>query len=70
MEKDFEYYLENKNTLVKRFGKGFLIIQNKSVIEKVANFMEAVKFIEHKKGDFLVQEVALEKDGQTALFSN
>lgn len=67
LEKDFAYYLQNKNTLVDRFGKGFLIIQNQNILKSFPDLHNAIQFAESNKGHFLIQEVSDKNDGQTAL---
>ena len=69
MEKDFEYYLNNKKALKQKFGKSFVIIQNQNILNSLPSFKEAIQFLKAKKGDFLIQEINEKADSQTAVFS-
>ncbi len=69
MEKDFEYYLKNKNKLKNKFGVAFIIIQNQKILHSKPSFKEAVQFLNKKKGAFLIQEINEKADSQTTVLS-
>lgn len=69
LEKDFEYYLKNKNKLKNEFGLAFVIIQNQKILHSKPSFKEAVKFLDKKKGAFLIQEINEDADSQTTVLS-
>ena len=69
VEKDFEYYLNNKSELSKSFGESFVIIQNQNILRSLPSFKEAMNFVVSQKGNFLIQELNDKADAQTAMFS-
>lgn len=69
LEKDFEYYLDNQNELKKEFNGSFVIIQNQNILGALPTIKDVYKFLDSKKGAFLIQEVNEEPDAQTALLS-
>jgi hypothetical protein len=69
LEKNFTYYLNNKKNLEEKFGCSFVVIQNQKIIDSLPSFKDALRFLDSKKGDFLVQEINTKDDSQTAIFS-
>jgi len=69
LQKNFEYYLNNRKELNKRFGSSFVIIQDQKILDSLPSFKDAIQFLNTKKGDFLIQEINENTDSQTALFS-
>jgi len=69
VEKDFEYYLNNKSELSKKFGDSFVIIQNQNILRSLPSFKEAMNYVVSQKGNFLIQELNDKADAQTAMFS-
>ena len=58
LEKEFNYYLEHQDELVKQYNGKFIVIKDCSVIGAYDSEMEAVTKTteEHKLGTFLVQK--------------
>lgn len=69
MQKDFEYYLNNKKELKQKFGNSFVVIQDQNILNSLPSFKEAIQFLNTKKGNFLIQEINENADSQTAVFS-
>ncbi|MDD5351132.1 MAG: DUF5678 domain-containing protein [Chthoniobacteraceae bacterium] len=70
LESEFEYYLANQQSLVRRFKGRYIVIKDQKVIGDYANPIEAIETTQksHKLGTFLVQEVEPGKDNYTQVF--
>lgn len=57
LEKEFEYYLENQEELVKEYNGRVIVIKDQKVIGVFDSELDAVEEIskEHELGTFLVQ---------------
>ena len=57
LEKEFNYYIEHQNELVKKYGGKFVVIKDSKVLGSYDSEIEAIdKTIKkHKPGTFLVQ---------------
>lgn len=57
LEKEFEYYLENQEELVKEYNGRFIVIKDQEVIGVFDSEIEAVEETvkKHELGTFLVQ---------------
>lgn len=71
LEKDYEYYLKNKENLIQKFSGSYVVIQNQKILNVLSNLEEAYFFLKnsHKKGSFLVQKVDQSDLAKSALFS-
>lgn len=58
LEKEFEYYLDNQNELVKKYNGKFIVIKNQKVIGDYNTELEAIKKTSQKEklGTFLIQK--------------
>jgi len=58
LRKEFEYYLEHQNELVKQYKGKFIVIKNNKVIGAYDSELEAVTNTsqQHELGTFLVQK--------------
>ena len=58
LEKDFEYYLEHQDELVKKYNGKFIVIKNQKVIGVYEDLAQAVEKESKKNelGTFLVQK--------------
>jgi hypothetical protein len=58
LEKEFQYYLDNQDALVKQFQGKFIVIKDSKVIGAYDDELEAIKETSkvHQLGTFLVQE--------------
>ena len=73
LEKEFKYYIENQNKLVKRYNNKYVVVKNKKVIGVYDSEAEAVQETSKNEplGTFLVQKCTLgEKDYTVTLHSN
>jgi len=57
-DKDFEWFIENYNTLYEKYGYCFIVIKNENVIGTYNSFDEAVDItlLTEEIGSFIVQE--------------
>lgn len=71
LEKDFEYYLTNRNDLLKSFKDTFIVIQNQSVLKALNTIDEAYKYLLDDKevGSYLIQEVKDNEYSKTVMFT-
>lgn len=60
LEKEFNYYLEHQEELVKKYNGKFIVIKNSDVIGVFESELEAVEKTaeKHELGTFLVQRCA------------
>ena len=58
LDRDFDYFLENHEALVKKYNGKFVVIKDRAVIGAYDDAMEAIKTTakEHEMGTFSVQE--------------
>lgn len=58
LEKEFQYFLDHQNELVKEYGGKFIVIKNKEIIgvydTEIDAFTETKK--NHELGTFLIQQ--------------
>jgi hypothetical protein len=70
LEKQFKYYLDNQDELVKKYDGKFIVIKNQTVIGSYDTEMDAFNetLKEHKIGTFLIQHCLPGKESHTATF--
>lgn len=70
LKNEFEYFLANKENLVKDYEGKFIVIKDRKVIGAYDTEAMAVKETakEHALGTFLVQECSLSEDSYTQTF--
>lgn len=70
LEREFEYYLQHQNDLVKRYNGKFIVIKDEKVIGVYDNELEAIKETSkhHELGTFLVQKCEPGKESYTQTF--
>jgi len=58
LEKEFKYYLEHQDELVKKYNGKFIVIKNREVIGDFDSELEAIEKTaeKHELGTFLVQK--------------
>jgi len=58
LEKEFKYYLEHQDELVKKYNGKFIVIKNREVIGVFDSELEAIEKTaeKHELGTFLVQK--------------
>lgn len=58
LEKEFKYYLEHQDELVKKYNGKFIVIKNREVIGVFDSELEAIEKTaeNHELGTFLVQK--------------
>jgi len=70
LEKEFEYYLEHQNELVKQYKGKFIVIRGRKVIDSYDDELIAIEETskKHKLGTFLVQKCTAGSEGYTQIF--
>ena len=70
LEKEFKYYIENQNKLVKRYNNKYVVIKNKKVIGVYDSEVEAVQETSKDEplGTFLVQKCTPGKESYTQTY--
>ncbi len=70
LRKEFEYYLEHQNELVKQYNGKFIVIKNNKVIGAYDSELEAVTNTsrQHELGTFLVQKCEPGTSGYTQTY--
>ncbi len=70
LNKEFKYYLDNQDELVKRFKGKYIVIEDQTVIGTYDNEMDAYNetIKEHELGTFLIQHCLPGKESHTATF--
>ena len=70
LEKEFKYYLDNQDELVKEYDGKFIVIKNHTVIGAYNTEMNAYNetLKEHKLGTFLIQHCMPGEESHTATF--
>jgi len=70
LEKEFKYYIENQNKLVKKYNNKYVVIKNKKVIGVYDSEAEAVQETSKNEplGTFLVQKCTPGKESYTQTY--
>jgi len=70
LEKDFQYYKDHQDELVKKYNGKFIVIKNQEVIGAYATELEAYNqtLIDHELGSFLIQYCSPGDESYTAIF--
>ncbi|MBA7571037.1 hypothetical protein ES708_12793 [subsurface metagenome] len=70
LEKEFKYYLEHQDELVKKYNGKFIVIKNREVIGAFDSELEAIKktAAKHELGTFLVQKCERGSQAYTATY--
>jgi hypothetical protein len=71
LDKEFKYYLDNQNELLKKYNNRFIVIVGKEVVGDYDSFEQALfQSIEKKYelGTFLIQECTEGEDAYTQTF--
>jgi hypothetical protein len=70
LNREFEYYVKNQETLVKQYKGKFIVIKGDAVIGDYETILEAYKQTEknHEVGTFLIQLVEPGSDSYTQTF--
>ena len=70
LEKEFQYYLDNQDELVKKHNGKFVVIKDRVVIGVYDTELEAIKETskKHKLGTFLVQKCEPGSESYTQTF--
>ena len=70
LEKEFNYYIENQNKLLKRYNNKYVVIKNKKVIGVYDSEVKAVQETSKNEplGTFLVQKCTPGKESYTQTY--
>jgi hypothetical protein len=70
LEKEFEYYLENQDSLVEKYNGKFIVIKDSHVVGAYDSEWEAVEETkkEHELGTFLVQKCEPGRESYTQTY--
>jgi len=70
LEKEFKYYLDNQDELVKKYNGKFIVIKNQKVIGNYSTELEAIKKTSQKEklGTFLIQKCEPGVDSYSQMF--
>lgn len=70
LEKEFNYYLDNQDELVKKYNGKFIVIKNQKVIGDYSTELEAIKKTSQKEklGTFLIQKCEPGVDSYSQMF--
>jgi 3-methyladenine DNA glycosylase AlkD len=70
LKKEFQYYLDNQDELVKKYNGKFLVIKDCQVIGAFENQLEAINKTkkDHELGTFLVQKCEPGSESYTQTF--
>lgn len=70
LEREFKYYLEHQNELVKKYNGKFIVIKNREVIGAFDSELEAIEKTaeKHELGTFLVQKCEPGSQAYTATY--
>jgi len=70
LDKEFQYYLDNQEELVKKYKGKYVVIKNEAVLNTYNNEVEAYYETqkEHELGTFLVQYCLPGEDSHTQTF--
>ena len=69
---DYQWFLENYDSLFKKYGKSFLVIRNKEILGVYSSYAEGVKEAckRAELGTFIVQECNGDESGYTNYISS
>jgi len=72
LEKEFKYYLDNQDELVKKYNGKVIVIKNCTVIGEYDSDLEAIRETSKKEelGTFLVQKCEPGKDSYTQMYNS
>jgi len=67
LEQEFKYFLDNKDELIKKYNKRYVVIKDSKVLGSYPTIEEAVKdsIKKHEIGTFLVKQCVPGSDQQT-----
>ncbi len=70
LEKEFKYYIDNQDELVKEYRGKFIVIKNDKVLSAYDSILEAIKETSktEKVGTFLVQKCEPGEENYTQVF--
>ncbi len=70
LEKEFKYYLDNQDELVKEYKGKFIVIKDQAVIGKYNTELDAYNetLKNHKLGTFLIQHCMPGEESHTSTF--
>lgn len=70
LEKEFKYYLDNQDELVKKYNGKYIVIKNQKVIGSYTTEFGAIKKTSQKEklGTFLVQKCEPGEDSYSQMF--
>ena len=70
LEKEFKYYLDNQDELVKKYNGKFIVIKNQKVIGNYNTELDAIKDTSQKEklGTFLIQKCEPGVDSYNQMF--
>jgi hypothetical protein len=72
LQKEFQYYIDHQDELVKRYSGRVIVIKDQTVIGDFGSDLEAVQEVskKHKLGTFLVQKCEAGRDSYTQTFNS
>jgi hypothetical protein len=70
LEKEFKYFIENKDSLVKKYNDKYIVIKNRKVIGVYDSEIEAIQGASENEslGTFLVQKCTLNNENYTQTY--
>ena len=70
LEKEFQFYLDNQEDLVKKYNGKFIVIKNEKIIGAFDSELEAYEETskEHEIGTFLIQKCESGSDNYTQTY--
>lgn len=70
LKKDFQYYLDNQDKLLKQYNGKFVVIKNQEVLGAYDSEVEAIDATtsEHELGTFLIQKCEPGTDSYTQTY--
>jgi hypothetical protein len=70
LDKEFQYYLDSQNELVKKYNGRFIVIIGKEVIGDYESYEQALfeTMKQHELGTFLIQECTEGEEAYTQTF--
>ena len=72
LDKEFKYYLDNQDELVKKYNGRVLVIMGEQVVDDYDNYDDALfnSVKKYKLGSFLLQECTEGEDAYTETFQS
>lgn len=72
LEEEYKYYIDNKDSLIKKHNKKFVVIKENEVIGVYSTREKALEetIKEHELGSFLIQKVSKNEEEQIQRFSS